>query len=330
MGGGREAAGCDQDMRIHKQATVCIACIRTRRTHARRVAGGMLAAAALPPFGAVLLSNSPQRLSVCVAFKAGSTQWRLLFSALSAQQQGNIGATLRPEQFGRDEIVPGQRHWPPETETFVWQPFYNRTADASWRHVHVIRDPLERTVSAYLDRCVHLDNSDACQHESLVSSIDSTSRNWTASKADVHEFVSRLPRARAWFIKRGEVPFQSSIDQHFQAQMLRCANYGITHRRDEHQWFFNSTIAWTDSSGLAHPARAVCFERNIAPELCDAAFPVTSHAMHATGAATLLQRLFSSEEVRELRAKVYDAYAKDALTYERYRKAAAPWMRSAP
>ena len=39
----------------------------------------------------VLYTNSRVKLSVCVAFKAGSTQWKLLFSALDLQQRGRLG-----------------------------------------------------------------------------------------------------------------------------------------------------------------------------------------------------------------------------------------------
>ena len=38
----------------------------------------------------VLYTNSRVKLSVCVAFKAGSTQWKLLFSALDLQQRGRL------------------------------------------------------------------------------------------------------------------------------------------------------------------------------------------------------------------------------------------------
>ena len=290
------------------------------------------------PIGAVLFTSVHHRLSVCVAYKAGSTQWLLLFSALNLQQQGKLAfGALHPEQFGPDALLPGQTQGlPPGTQSFVWQAFYSRSIEDIWRHVHFIREPLERTVSTYLDLCtLHLHpamqpsnaTDTPCNHPAFRHR-GATARNWTGSKDDVREFVLRLRHAREWFADQGLEPFHGGVDDHFRSQIIGCGSYGAAHRRGGRPWFFNSTIAWAGASGLSHPARAICHERNISAQLSAAAFPVTSLTMHATGAAALLQRLFSPDELLELRSVVHAAYPKDQLLYERYRKASQtePWM----
>mmetsp|Transcript_45353 Transcript_45353/g.119038 ORF Transcript_45353/g.119038 Transcript_45353/m.119038 type:complete len:302 (+) Transcript_45353:32-937(+) len=283
--------------------------------------------AAYLPVGAVLYTNLHYRLSVCVAYKAGSTQWRLLFTALNLIQRGKLTAgALRPEQFGPDELLAGQTQGlPPGTQSFVWQAFYNRSIEESWRHVHFIREPLERTVSAYLDLCtlhlhpaIHSDYT-PCNHPAFRYR-GATERNWTGSKDDVREFVLRLRHAREWFADQGLEPFHGEVDDHFRSQILGCGSYGVAHRRSGRPWFFNGSVAWADSSGLSHPARAICLERNVSAQLSAIAFPVTSHTMHATGAAALLQQLFSPDELLDLRTAIHTAYPKDHLLYERYRK----------
>lgn len=292
-----------------------------------------LAVAAAGP-SAVLYTNERVKLSVCVAYKAGSTQWRLLFSALLMQQHGLIDfASLRPEQFGPEESFSAsatRREESAQTRSFTWQSFYDATADLAWRHVHFLREPLERTASAYLDRCVRA-KWDICNHAAF-GTAGGAARNWTASREDVRDFLlNRIGRARAWFDARGKQPFSSfegSVDDHFQTQMLRCANYGLGRRRGGGSlpWFFNSSVAWEGTTGLARPALQICGERNVPNHICDAAFPATSQTTHATGAAAQLERLFSVDELRELRDAVYAAYPKDHLVYERYRRSAALWM----
>ena len=213
---------------------------------------------------------------------------------------------------------------PPQTRTFTWQPFYNGTADLAWRHAHFLREPLERTASAYLDKCVHL-GWDACNHAAF-GSAGAAARNWTASREDVREFlVNRVGRARAWFEAQGQPPFSTfngTVDDHFQAQMSRCANYGGGQRRAGGRlpWFFNGSVGWEGAAGLAGPGAQICAERKIPEEICRAAFPPTSATSHATGAAAKLASLFSADEIRELRDAVNGAYPKDHLVYERYRR----------
>lgn len=93
------------------------------------------------------LVSPEHNLMVCAIEKVGTTQWIELFRAALDQQSGHASDGWRALQ-----------HWKKESELPALEAIAPQQRAAMWRcptlhKVVVVRDPLERLLSAYLDKC---------------------------------------------------------------------------------------------------------------------------------------------------------------------------------
>ena len=235
---------------------------------------------------AVLCQSKAHHLSICVAYKSAMSQWLQLFRAIEAHREVPL-----PVEPHAKELASGA--WPRGC-IFGWQPFYDGAASPPWVHVHVLREPTERLVSGYLNRCVALG---ACGRPA---------RNWTATTSDLLDFVATSLA-------------QNLHDHHFEAQMTACAAHSRPQLATQRPaGAFDRTVAWTGTE-LGPALLPICLERNVSTQLCEASFPHTSNAAHTTGAAAYLATMPPAERA-VLREAVFRLYPRDVATYQRYRR----------
>jgi hypothetical protein len=97
-------------------------------------------------FGAQLFVSYPHRLSVCMSNKAAFKNFRPFIH--------NISGTQVPKRLTYlPTYVPSKRS--PAAAEFLgrdWQGFYT-SHSSGWLHVLAVRDPLERLLSGYMNKC---------------------------------------------------------------------------------------------------------------------------------------------------------------------------------
>jgi hypothetical protein len=98
-------------------------------------------------FGAELLVSYPHRFSVCLSYKSAFSGWRAFIHNISGTGQP-AAPTFRPTYLPSRED--------PAAAEFLgrdWQGFYKDNS-SGWLHVLAVRDPLERLLSGYMNKCV--------------------------------------------------------------------------------------------------------------------------------------------------------------------------------
>jgi hypothetical protein len=96
--------------------------------------------------GAELFVSYPQRLSVCLSYKSAFKSWRPWIHNISGTEMPK-NSTYRPT------YVPSRKD--PAVAEFLgrdWQGFYTDSS-SGWLHVLAVRDPLERLLSGYMNKC---------------------------------------------------------------------------------------------------------------------------------------------------------------------------------
>lgn len=98
--------------------------------------------------GAQLFVSYPHRFSVCISNKAAFKNWRPFIH--------NISGTMVPRKITyRPTYVPSEQNC--AAAEFIgrdWQGFYTKHS-SGWLHVLAVRDPLERLLSGYMNKCAH-------------------------------------------------------------------------------------------------------------------------------------------------------------------------------
>ena len=173
--------------------------------------------AALPAaWPATLFSTRAMRFSICVAHKAAMTQWNSLFPSLAnsttaTAQPCTSACPALPSDMLRAPMYCGSNASQCLSRIVVdskrWPEFYNLTGNCAsdFLHVHVIREPVERLVSSFLDRCVR------------------KKIGWCASTGkapDLHSFRNffRVVQRRANASGTG----LARLDEHFRSQTADC------------------------------------------------------------------------------------------------------------
>jgi len=245
---------------------------------------------------AVLLASQTHRLSICVPYKAAMSQWTWLLWTMSNGTNCNTSAPGRrlllspggiEMQYAGDRVL----------SVTGWQDFYNTFTSErfnrddvttaqhrmpDFRHIHVIREPLERLVSSYLDRCL----------KRRVSWCGGESDRWgigdEPTLKSFRRFV-RLLHTRA--MKSGPLGVS---DEHFKNQTDGCNSVLLEPRGLEQQGHIR--LLWQSQSeallppslsataSLHEQVMSICSDTSLPRSICSAAFPPKSAASHATGA----------------------------------------------
>ena len=225
--------------------------------------------------------------SVCVSFKSGMTQWHHLAVRGSGVPSDRIMPWLPKRiQCGQYPFRPGVGAY---TCTSGWLAVYAKWADV--QHVRVVREPFERLISGYTDRCV---NRRLCCRFLRSGRSNCSASSLTNTTAGLAHWVSQLKEAQRFRVDdRGRSDGCISDDDHFRSQQCDC------HAAAVHGFAFDKTIAWTSSNGGTSPGSlhvqvlALCMqlagsagvargERLVG--LCSELFPPESNASHRTGA----------------------------------------------
>ena len=271
-------------------STVPIASSHHRNQHARII---LLGGNRLIPMGYLILSPR-QRLSLCVSFKGASTQARGFFEALDGETCPiGAGAVYSEQQLANNRCFGcrGYSEWPFTTASGMVpdssrslsceERAYNRTAlgTTSFLHVLLLRDPLERLVSAYLDRCAGRTGLKCrtglcmCKHEERPT-MDGFLR-----------LLANLGRAKNASGGR----LIKTYDHHFREQMADCAVAFSSHQ----QPLGFRVIRWKaygdrgNGSGMSLHSQMmdVCKDRafNLTAQLiCEKFFARSSNSLHRT------------------------------------------------
>ena len=92
---------------------------------------------------AVLFADMNRKFSVCVSFKGGMSAWRDFLLDLEGQHNRDKRSHWLLSRHGKEaRLVEDYRS------------FYASTATHGWFHMRFVRNPVERLVSGYLDRCM--------------------------------------------------------------------------------------------------------------------------------------------------------------------------------
>jgi len=313
--------------------------------------------------GAVLFAAPTLNLSVCVSFKCAMTQWSSFvteathtpmdrqFPWLPPRSPGgclvhkngriktNSGLTpvatctcdYRSEAHRRG-IVACTTSWDQHDRDH----FYSMNTSASMLHLHVVREPLERLVSGFINRCVHrhlcarirLDGTllpQLSRSEQARQREEERSANWTQTLESFASWLDVLEKSQQHH------PSCVTTDDHFRAQGCDCGD--STHPR----WpivFANEAPASVaqvaagqhhhSTLNLHEQVMAVCHRQGFDHtrlQLCRSLFPPQSNSAHRTTKEVLNVDAVRSQP--ELLAKVHRLYSGDFAMYKRYYYAAS-------
>lgn len=221
--------------------------------------------------GAVLFVDMLRNFSTCVSFKGGMSAWREFLLDLEGERN-------------RDErhkwLLAGDG---PEVRLVRdYHSFYSSVATPGWYHMRVIRDPVERLVSGYLDRCVR-------------------------GKMHCGTMQSPTPAKLLEFVKFLNVSNTAFGDEHFRPQTSDCAT----------STQFNKTISWGKHirPSLSDHLMFFCAKFDINASLCYSHFPVFSREIHATQHPPWVTE---DSYAAKLESAVSKLYAKDMELYQAF------------
>lgn len=239
-----------------------------------------------------LMLTPRHRLSICVSFKVASTQVRAFFEALNGEGcpigAGDLHSKHLLEQnkcFG----CSGYSEWPygrvPASRKSLScedRAYSYTSRDPSFLHVLLLRDPLERLISAYLDRCAGRTGLKCrpglcmCKHE---------------DRPTMGGFV-RLLETLSLARNASGGRLTSIYDHHFREQMADCASFFRQHPHDQSfrvvRWEGYRSINGSSSRGtsLHSQMKDICRDRGLnesGQHSCEAFFPRVSTSTHRTG-----------------------------------------------
>ena len=272
-------------------------------------------------FGTVMFAAPRLNVSICISYKCAMTQFAALVVGGSHASYDRKSNWLPPRgdcsrdlehMLGKGKLV---SFWTPPSPAVTceynsWRRFYE--VASSVLSVHVVREPLERLVSGYLDRCVHLHQCSEMKTMGVPrnrSKYAAAGAQWPKTLASFARWVGVL---RALQHRRQDDCV--SDDQHFRLQACDCARHGQ----------FNWTIAWSsfdDAGSLSEQAIALCTHLRYPPNLqalCHSSFPPRSRTHHRTNATT--DDLLNVSVVlghATLLADIHELYRRDFATWRR-------------
>mmetsp|Transcript_970 Transcript_970/g.1644 ORF Transcript_970/g.1644 Transcript_970/m.1644 type:complete len:304 (+) Transcript_970:182-1093(+) len=230
----------------------------------------------------VIFVSWAHRLSVCVSLKAAYSQWRILFY---------LFAGLSEREMAHDYAV----HWAWNEDMRTWNgssgvcdhcggnwsAFYNWSRKSQdWVHIHTIRDPFERLISGYLDKCVR-----AKGREHWANCIGFWNRVPTLS-----QYIKRLRNSSNTYGRgvHGEwLPYMEIINPHFALQSRRdsCGSWNG----------FDHVIRWGPTGqSLSEQVNHLCNNmpriKHLSP-FCLSAFPAELHNPHSTNKSGTMQHI---------------------------------------
>jgi hypothetical protein len=159
-----------------------------------------------------------------------------------------------------------------------WKKFYRERMDG-WSHIFIVREPLERLWSGYLDRCV---GGKGCYEEM-----------WNKTSSGFSHFLDHLEQDNL-----------HQTDEHFRLQSADCGS---------HMFEASNIIKFSNSgngTSLHDIMTKICYGHNIS-EACNKYFPARSNAGHRTNSARTLSIIRESPGGNNVEARVRSLYMKD-------------------
>jgi len=225
-----------------------------------------------------LLVSPRHALAVCVPFKAASAQWRRFMFALEGLEFKSFGAL--PKTGTREQRAAIMPSGQAQEEALQ---------DPEMRTAVIVRDPMERLLSAYLEKCLL---------NKTMQIHDKHCLNFPKSTPTFPAFVKRLEAA----VHKHEINLRT-VNIHYRLQSATCDRSG--------QWYSGyryvvrmggDAPALSDQVGVL--ARAV----GIAPRTALDFFPRESAAPHRTGAAGAALEHYDLETADAARALYREDY----------------------
>ena len=298
-----------------------------------------LLASPLVVAGAYLYASQAHKVSICVSFKGASTQVKSLFRALH-NLTANSSCSESPSDFNRIAttssstvpplpciLCPGYNIWGGTRSSMCEQRVYS----ARFLHVLLLREPLERLVSAYLDRCagpiVHKCHGCICRHE-RTPSVDGMLALLRRLNETLHSINSMNGTILdTWY--DGHFRTQTSdCSKHFQS--MPTSSNAVSSVSSQRSASTYRIIRWSATRGscmgaasLHEQMQPICAElvaqqgpaSSSVRELCELNFPTTSTAVHKTNASESSSMLHDPrivELARHVYAKDFEAFYGEA------------------
>lgn len=214
-------------------------------------------------------------MSFCVSMKAGYSQVRLFVHDIAGVDAPDLLAEEhRMRQAWRPRLGNG-RTGVADLAGFepAWRQVYARANLSGNRfvHVHVVRDPLERLLSGYQDKCVRKRRTVQFRHcpcRERGTNFSSCVATLAARHgADPHYLLQQ-------------------VDTHFRPQAVGCGSWPA----------FDETLVWDGGSsgheqrGLHSAVQRLCKTHGLPLDACRRHFPEHSAASHRTDAAESILR----------------------------------------
>lgn len=217
-----------------------------------------------------LLVSHKYNLAICTPFKAASAQWRRLMFALQGLNFEGFGALSHTGTVAqRQALMPNG----------VVQERVMRLP--GMRTALVIRDPLERLLSGYLEKCI-LHGPDEGPHSHCV--------NFRDTSPTLQQFLDELQH-RA---KQNTMYLRNQLNIHFRSQQFTC---------DRSDRFYPAGYRYILRMGGDNPPLAAQVKALVravgAPESMAAEhFPLISAAHHKTDAAVKAETVYDRRSVQ--------------------------------
>ena len=221
--------------------------------------------------GPQLFASWKDKVSLCVSLKSGYSQARLFIHDLARVSPPDLNAE---EHHLRNAWVPHLGDGITGVADLAgfephWKRLYNWADNIpGFVHVHLVRDPLERLLSGFQDKCVQKQHSVQFRH--CPCKECGRSNNYSAF---VSVIASRHAEDPQYLLTR--------IDTHFRPQSVGCGSRTVGVKR----------VVWdAGSSGMTGRSlhegmQRLCSQHGLPLATCAKHFPAQSISAHRTNAA---------------------------------------------
>lgn len=250
----------------------------------------------------MMSSRNPLPTAMCAIEKVGTEEWRKFMCMLNRAPEHRSSCSVGCEDcFSEMEVAaralgldlgPAQAPTPSEE---LLHAMHGRSDAATFA---VVRDPLERFVSGYIDKCEEQTVEGHCEPLRLYM-------NGTNSSGTLHEVASERMQVGAYVST-----FPLEWNMHFFPQALYCDDLGRSWRQYSMVGTMNETLkSQVIALGKHLDARAAAQEGAAATEhglaegagaSAAAAFPQSETTGHETGAGARVAELLSARAARQL------------------------------